>query len=67
MTLATARRISADSGIRPRPTNPSADASWSINHASIALLSDLGLSVKQIVRYLSMNSAEVGESLYRPS
>jgi DNA-binding NarL/FixJ family response regulator len=60
--------VLANDNARPhtRSTNPSADASWSTNRASIAVLSDLGLSVKQIARHLSLNPAEVAGLLNRP-
>jgi hypothetical protein len=46
--------------------NSFADVSWPINRASLAALSDAGLSVEQIARYFSLDAAEVG-GLLNPS
>ena len=49
----------ANAGLDARLVNSSADVSWPINRASLAALSDLGLSVEQIALYFSVDAAEV--------
>ena len=71
MSLATARRARRalpNANARPyaRRTSSLAFASWPINQASLAALSDLELSATQIARYFSLDAAAVRGLLNRP-
>lgn len=57
---------SANAGLYVPLMNSLADVSWPIKRVSLAALSDLGLSVEQIARYVSVDAAEVG-GLLNPS